>query len=502
LNVAQHVDRSALHFPDRPAILFEDRVVTYRDLARAVNRAAHGLRALGVAERDRVALFLPNLPEFAVAYHAVAKAGAIAVSLNAMLVTEELRYLLDDAGAKVLFTTAALWPQVRPLVGALPALEHVVLCEGEVEGVKTLAGLCEGQPETFRAAELDRQAPLAILYTSGTTGKQKGATLSHGNVVSNVLTTRNLLRIDPADRLSLFLPLFHCFGQNFIMNAAFVAGAALVMHRRFEPEAVLASVERHGVTIFLAVPTIYIHLLAADVPKARLASVRYWFSAAAPMPKEVASRWREAYGRPIHEGYGLTETSPYASYNHEFEFRPGSVGTPIENVEMKVFDRDDREVPPGAWGEIVIRGPNVMLGYWNRPEETAQALRGGWFHTGDVGYADEDGYFHLVDRVKDMINSAGFKIWPGEVEDVIYRHPAVKECAVVGAPDPVNGEVVTAFVTPQPGARVDPAELEAFCRERIATYKVPRKLFVVAELPKGPTGKLLKRVLREKLARG
>ena len=501
MNIAQHVERSARHFRSRPALISGDRTVTYGELEAAASRTAHGLQSLGVAAEDRVAILLPNIPEFPVVYLATAKTGAVAVSLNVMLVPDELRYVLADSGAKVLFTTAAQWPQVQPVVGSLPGLEHIVLCEGTIAGTRTLAELGAGRPDAFKPVDLDRSAPAAILYTSGTTGKQKGATLSHGNVISNILATQHLLRIDRDDRVALFLPLFHCFGQNFIMNAGFSAGACLVMHRRFDGDAVLASVEKLGVTVFSAVPTIYINLLTAEVPKARLASVRLFFSAAAPLPKEVADRWRDVYGKPIYQGYGLTETSPLACFNHEFEHRLGSVGTPIENVEMKVLDPEDREAPPNTWGEIAIRGPNVMIGYWNRPEETAQALRGGWFHTGDVGYVDADGYFFLVDRLKDMVNSAGFKIWPREVEEALYRHPAVQECAVLGAPDPVMGEVVVAFVVLQPDARARAEEIETFCREHVSAYKVPRKVLVVPELPKSPTGKLLKRVLREWLAR-
>ncbi|MGB8929864.1 MAG: long-chain fatty acid--CoA ligase [Anaeromyxobacteraceae bacterium] len=501
MNIAQHVERSARHFPTRPALLSGDRTITYAQLEAAASRTAHGLRALGVGVGDRVALYLPNVAEFPIAYLAALKNGAITVSINVMLVTDEIQYVLADAGARVLFTTAAQWPQVKPLLGTLPALEHVIVCEGEVEGLKTLAELGEGGADAFEPVDLERDAPAAILYTSGTTGRQKGATLSHGNVVSNMLATQHLLRIDPEDRLILFLPLFHCFGQNFVMNAGLSAGAAIVLHRRFEAESVLASIEEVGVTMFFGVPTVYIHLLSADVPRARFSGVRFFFSAAAPMPQEVAGRWHDTYGKPIYEGYGLTETSPHASFNHAIRHRPGSVGSPIENVEMKVLDPDDRAVPTGTWGEIVIRGPNVMLGYWNRPEETARALRGGWFHTGDVGYVDEDGYFHLVDRVKDMINAAGFKIWPGEVEEVLYRHPAIKECAVLGTPDTVQGESVTVFVAVQAEARVTAEELQAYCRAYMAAYKVPRKVLFVEELPKSATGKLLKRVLRERLTK-
>jgi long-chain acyl-CoA synthetase len=321
--------------------------------------------------------------------------------------------------------------------------------------------------------------------------------LSHGNVVSNMYAVDHCLRIDPADRLALFLPLFHCFGQNFIMNAGLNAGATLVLYRRFDPQQVVPSLTQDGVTMFFAVPTIYIGLLNATIPPEQFASVRYWFSAAAPMPVEVAERWKAIYGRPIFEGYGLTETSPFASYNHEWQHRPGSVGTPIEMVEMKVVDADDREVEPGAWGEICIKGPNVMLGYWNRPEESDQALRGDWFHTGDIGYMDDDGFVFLVDRVKDMINSAGFKIWPREVEEVLYRHPAIKECAVVGVPDSLKGEIAIAAIVLDPGSTAGAAELEAFCRQHLASYKVPRGFELVEALPKSATGKILKRVLRD-----
>ena len=500
MNIAGNVERSARHFPDRPAIIFGERTITYRELDRAVNRTAHGLRELGVGTGDRVALFLPNIPEFPVSYLAVQKLGAIAVSVNARLTTEELRYVLEDSGAKVLLTTEGLFAQARPLVGELPALRHVVVCEGAVPGHRTLEQLGAGQPDALRALDLERDAPAAILYTSGTTGRQKGATLSHGNVVSNMHGVQHCLRTDPTDRLLLFLPLFHCFGQNFVMNAGLNAGAALVLHRRFDAQAVLASIEAHGVTVFLAVPTVYIGLLGAGTPPERLASIRFYFSAAATLPVDVAEQWRRRFGRPIHEGYGLTETSPFAAFNHEYDPRPGTVGEPIENVEMRVLDENGAEVPAGSWGEIAIRGPNVMLGYWNRPEETARALREGWFRTGDIGYVDDAGYFHLVDRSKDMINSAGLKIWPREVEEVLYRHPAVGECAVVGAPDPLKGEVVKAFIAVRRDARLDADEVVAFCRVSMAAYKVPRIVQFVEELPKSPTGKILKRVLREKPA--
>ena len=514
MNIAQNIERATRHFPDATAIAFEGQTISYRALSAAVDRAAHGLAALGVAPGDRVALFLPNIPAFPITYLATVRLGAVAVSVNSMLTTEELRYVLRDAGARALFTTTALLPAAAPLVSAgdgaevgaedggngdalLPA-SRVIICEGEADGYPTLSALGADHAEPFPMRDMDRDAPAAILYTSGTTGQQKGATLSHGNVVSNMYATEHALRVSPTDCMLLFLPLFHCFGQNFIMNTAFNSGASISLHRRFTPDAVLAALASDEVTIFPAVPTVYIALLNAGVPRARLANIRRFFSAAATMPVEVANRWRETYGGTVYEGYGLTETSPFASYNHEWRHRPGSVGAPLEMVEMKVFDPEEREVPIGTWGEIVIRGPNVMLGYWNRPDESATALRGGWFHTGDIGYMDADGYFYLVDRVKDMINCAGFKIWPREVEEVLYQWPGVRECAVVGMPDDYKGEVAWAYIVPtEPGA-VQPEEILAYCRERLAAYKVPSAVIVVDELPKSTTGKILKRVLRDR----
>ena len=282
------------------------------------------------------------------------------------------------------------------------------------------------------------------------------------------------------------------------MNAGFEAGATLVLFRRFVPDAVLASVDQDRVTMFFAVPTIYIALLNANVPKAALATIRYYFSAAATMPQEISRRWAANYGQAIYEGYGLTECSPFAAYNHVSRHRFGSVGTAVENFEIKIFDENDREVARGQWGEIVIRGPGVMKGYWNRPKETASALRGGWLHSGDLGQMDKEGYVFIVDRVKDMINVSGFKVWPAEVENLLYRHPAVKELAVYGAPDALKGEQVRAAVVLKDGAASTADELIAFCRDRLAVYKAPQQVEFVSELPKSATGKILKRVLRDR----
>jgi long-chain acyl-CoA synthetase len=501
VNVADHLDESVLLRPDAPAILFEGQRFSYRELDARVSRAAHLLTGLGVGAGDRVALFLPNIPEFCVAYLAAQKLGAVAVSINVMSRAAELRYLLADSGAVALFTTAGLMAEVTPVRAGLAELRAVIICEGESAAGLTLEAAAD-RPDRFPTRAMSAGDPAAILYTSGTTGKPKGAVLTHGNILSNTRTTARCVGGRPGDRHALFLPLFHCFGQNFIMNAAFCAGGTVVLERRFELESTVAALAEHGVTHLYGVPTIFIHLINAGVGPERLPGVRYFFSAAATMPREVAAAWRDRFGQPIHEGYGLTETAPFASYNHHRAYRLGSIGVPIEGVEMKIVDEEGRPRGPGEWGEICIKGPNVMAGYFRNEEATRQVLRDGWFHTGDIGYRDEDGYYHLVDRKKDMINCAGFKVWPREVEEVLYQHPAVEECAVAAAPDPVRGESVRAFIKLRASQRASAAELRAHCEARMARYKIPGDFVFDRPIPRNPSGKILKRLLREPAADG
>ncbi|MGH3370316.1 MAG: AMP-binding protein, partial [Nocardioidaceae bacterium] len=379
---------------------------------------------------------------------------------------------------------------------------------GETPSVRVRVGAPDGgavswdalpADATLRARDLDRDAVAAVLYTSATTGRPKGVMLTHANVLSNAYATVHHLRMTRDDRGLCALPLFHCFGQNFIMNALVAAGGTLVLHERFVPADFLGAIARHRITILYAVPTMYILFLSGEARDLRahdLSSVRLSFSAAAMLPADVEARWRAATGLPISQGYGLTECSPFATYNHERAHRSGSVGTPIENVEVRVVDEHDGEVPDGTLGEIVIRGPNVMKGYLGKPEDTAQTLRGGWLHSGDIGYRDDDGYFYVVDRVKDMINVSGFKVYPREVEEVLFGHPAVREVAVLGMPDSVKGEAVRACVVVREGQTVTADELITLCRERIAAYKVPAVVEFFATLPTSPTGKILKKDLR------
>ncbi len=494
MNIANHVERIARQDPGRQAIVFEGKDISYGTLDACACALANSLKANGVARGDRIALYLPNIPAFMLAYLAGEKAGAIVVSVNSIFKSEEVKYLLNDSGAKVVFTTAELLPNVPR--GECPSLAKTVICEGQAAGEIVLGDwLAAGKPQ-FKTEDMAADDAAVLLYSSGTTGFPKGVTLTHNNVITNTRAAVNCSHHGPKDRLAIFLPLFHVFAQNYIMNAGFVAGATLVLFRRFVPDLVLAEIERQRVTMFFAVPTIYIALLGANVPKKKLASIRYYFSAAATMPQEISRRWTETYGPAVHEGYGLTECSPCAAYNHVKKHKFGSVGTAIEDFEVKIFDENDREVPRGTWGEIVMRGPGVMKEYWNRPEDTAQALRGGWLHSGDIGKMDEEGYVFIVDRVKDMINVSGFKVWPAEVEHYLYQIPQIKEVAVYGKPDSLKGESVCAAVVLKDGAHFSGDEVIAWCKEKLAAYKTPERVDIVKELPKSATGKILKRMLR------
>jgi long-chain acyl-CoA synthetase len=492
MNVAQNIIRGRKLFPRKVALTFENRHYTYSDLDEWSNRVAEGLSASGVGRGDRVALFLPNIPEFAAAYLGIQKLGAIAVSLNSTLRAEETRFILNDSGAVALFTTEALRGNVDH------PLKQVIIVQGAASGDdRTLDQLTANTSGEFTPAIMDRDDPSAILYTSGTTGEPKGACLSHGNVISNMYAFNYNCGMRPDDKMLLFLPLFHCFGQNAIMNSGFNACATVVLHRTFHPASIVRSIVDDQVTMFFVVPTTFIPLYNL-ASASEMASVRYYFSAAATLPREIARKWEEKYHRPINEGYGLTETSPFASYNHRPWYKLGSIGAPIENVEMRTVDPETgAEVPTGDPGEIVIRGPNVMLGYWNRPEATAKAIRNGWFHTGDIGRVDEDGYFYIVDRLKDMVNVGGLKVYPVEVENTIYLHAAVEEVAVYGISDKFLGERVCANIVCKKGLQATETEIIAFCRQQLADYKIPSAILFVDALPKSPTGKILKRVLRD-----
>jgi long-chain acyl-CoA synthetase len=485
VNIAEYIDHGRREHPNRAAVVFEGKTISYEQCAVQADRAMAAFVEAGIAPGDRIALFMPNIPDFIFAYLGVLKAGAIAVSVNSGSRRNEVEYILRDSGA-------------RAIVAADEVLEEVPTA---FDGRVFLAGRFGTSPEEARTetrAMLPHD-PAVIVYTSGTTGQPKGATLSHENVVRNIQAKQRYLDIRSEDRALLFLPLYHCFGQNAVMNAVLHAGACLVLHRRFEMSSVLRSISGDGVTLFFGVPTTYRVLL--DAPRNAFDGMRYFFSAAAPLAVEIEQRWEARFGKPIHQGYGLTETSPFASYNHMHQHRRGSIGTPIDGVEMKIVDpANGTEIPAGETGEIAIRGHNVMLGYWNRPVDTARVIRDGWLHTGDLGRVDSQGYFYIEDRLDDMINSGGVNVYPAEVESVLQSHPAVAEAAVYGVPEPLLSERVVADVVCRRGADVSEVDIRTFCRQRLTAAKTPAVIHFVVEIPKSATGKILKRVLRQRAA--
>ncbi|MFE0513735.1 long-chain fatty acid--CoA ligase [Streptomyces sp. NPDC058964] len=486
-NLAEFLVRTAQRQPERPALRLGTQVATYADLDERSARAAALLRAEGVRPGDRVALMLPNVPEFVVLYYGALRAGAIVVPMNPLLKTRETEYHLNDSGAVLLFE----WHQA-PGEGAQGAaaagVRHIA-----VEPAAFTALLAGHEPlaEVTQAAGDD---VAVLLYTSGTTGRPKGAALTHASLRHNTeVNTVHVQRMTADDVVVGCLPLFHIFGQICTMSVAVRAGASLTLIPRFDPQAVLDAIARDRATVFEGVPTMYAALLQHPA-EADVSTLRTCVSGGASLPVEVLHGFERRFGCMVLEGFGMSETSPVVSFNHPDRPRkPGSVGTPIRDVEVRLLDEKGQDVAPGEVGELAVRGPNVMKGYWNLPEETATAIPDGWLRTGDLARRDEDGYLYIVDRKKDMIIRGGYNVYPREIEEVLHEHPAVALAAVLGVPHDRLGEDVAAAVVLRPGAEATPAELREFVKDRVAAYKYPREVWLMDALPTGPSGKILKR---------
>lgn len=489
MNLASIVTESARHAPDAAAVRLGDAALTYAELDERSARLATLLCEKGMGRGDRVGVMLPNVLEFPVAYYGVLRAGGMVVPMNVLLKRREIAFYLEDAGAKLLLAWQGFCEEARD--GAADAGAELI----EVEPA-AFAELISGYEPTPDLADTDEEDTAVILYTSGTTGKPKGAELTHSNLSRNSdIAARTTCVIAPGDIVLGALPLFHSFGQTVSMNASLRVGATLTLLPKFEPGEALEIMQRDRVTHFYGVPTMYGALLHhPDRESYDTSALRLCITGGASMPVEVLRGFEEAFGCEVLEGYGLSETSPVASSNHPGRPRkPGSIGTPLEEVEMKVVDEDDNEVPQGEVGEIVIRGHNIMKGYWQRPEATAEAMRGGWFHSGDMAKVDEDGYFYIVDRKKDLIIRGGYNVYPREVEEVLYEHPKIREAAVIGIPHDQWGEEIGAAVVCHEGEELTPEEVSRYVKDRIAAYKYPRIVWFLDDLPKGPTGKILKR---------
>jgi len=485
-------------FPDKVALTFEGTETTYSELEALSAHAASILSEHRVKPGDRVALVVGNVPAFPVWYYAALRLGAIAVSVNTRLTGEEAAFILNDCEASVVIVpdgTDDEFTNDFPEIPILTVSDDGKSSDGNPldSGDRIDLGACH---------PTGPNDPGTILYTSGTTGFPKGATLSHQNVRSTVHSFNHLCKMTPEDQLLLMVPLFHCYGQNTVLNSGLNVGATIIMQRVFDLKESLRLIRDHRVTRLFGVPTTFQLMLEACGPE-DIDSVEYFFCAAATLPPQLGLAWEKKFQKPIFEGYGLTETAPFASYNHPLRHVPGSIGVPVDLVEMKVVNSETGETcGPNEPGEIAVRGPNVMLGYWNRPEETAEAVRDGWFYSGDVGRKDENGYYFIVDRIKDMIAVGALKVFPSEVERVLLDEVSVSECAVVGLPDDTLGEEVVAFIVPTAGTEGDEEVIRSYSLEHLAPYKAPTKVIFLDELPRNPAGKVLKKELRAQYGGG
>ncbi|MFF4658774.1 long-chain fatty acid--CoA ligase [Streptomyces sp. NPDC001381] len=486
-NLAAFLVDTAARQPDRPALRLGGQVTAYAELDERSARVAALLRAEGVRPGDRVALMLPNVPEFVVLYYGVLRAGAVVVPMNPLLKARETEYHLTDSGARVLFE----WHQApgEGTQGAVAAgVRHLA-----VEPA-AFAGLLAGHEPLAGIAETDDEDLAVLLYTSGTTGRPKGASLTHGGLRHNTeVNAVHVQQMTPDDVVVGCLPLFHIFGQICTMSVAVRAGASLTLVPRFDPQAVLDAIARDRATVFEGVPTMYAALLQHP-SETDVSTLRMCISGGASLPVEILHGFERRFGCAILEGFGMSETSPVVTFNHPDRPRkPGSIGTPIRDVEVRLLDEKGQDVTPGEVGELAVRGPNVMKGYWNRPEETAATVPDGWLRSGDLARQDEDGYFYIVDRKKDMIIRGGYNVYPREIEEVLHEHPAVALAAVVGVGHAHLGEEIAAAVVLRPGAQATPDELREFVKDRVAAYKYPRQIWLMDKLPTGPSGKILKR---------
>lgn len=532
------LEAAARQYGTRDAVIYYGTRISYLQLQALVDRFAQALVKLGVARGDRVSICLPNVPQFPVAFYGALKAGAVVVATNPLYTGPELRHQLNDAGVKVVVTLDQLYPTLASVRAETP-VEQVILCgvadyfsrplalaygirqaresrgkhldkrslaaDKTIHQYKDMLGASHNRQgyELFKLPDPAQPNDLAVLqYTGGTTGLAKGAMLSHRNLAANAQQAF-LWSEQPTgspNKTLCIAPFFHSYGLTVGMNASLFYGATLVLQPRFSPKDAVAAIQKYRPELFPGVPTMYLAIATlVEKKKADLSSIKVCISGAAPLPAEVQNRFEKLSGAKVVEGYGLTEASPVTHCNPvSGERRIGTIGLPLPNTESAIVNTETWTfLPPGEIGEIVIRGPQVMQGYWNQPGESAKVLRDGWLLTGDIGTMSEDGYFKIVDRAKDMIIAGGYNIYPRDVEEVLYEHPKVLEACVVGIPDAYRGETVRAYIVPKAGQKVTAEELDTFCRERLAAYKVPKQYEFRTELPKTMIGKVLRRALRE-----
>jgi long-chain acyl-CoA synthetase len=512
------LEDTAKDFPDLEAVIFLGKKIPYRDIAEWARNLASGLHQIGIQKGQRVAIMLPNCPQYIVAYYAILRLGAVVVNVNPMYVERELEFQLKDAGVQTIVAARDLLPRLEAVRGKIPLKtliltdldEHACRQGGGKRGPGNRAGILnyadllrEGRSQAPPLVPVDPDEVALLQYTGGTTGFSKGAMLTHYNLVSDVVqcVSWNVGAERGKERMLAVLPFFHVYGMTVTMNEAIYLAATIILLPRFQVDDCLEAINAYQPTRFPGVPTMYIAII--NHPKVRdysISSIKVCSSGSAPMPVEALRKFEELTGGKISEGYGLTEASPVTHANpFSGQRKIGSIGLPRPDTDAKIVDLEtgEKDLPPGEEGELCIRGPQVMKGYWNRPEESAKSLRDGWLYTGDIARMDEEGYFYIVDRKKDMIICGGYNVYPREVEEALYLNSKVLEASVLGIPDPYRGETVKAFIVLKPGQKATGEEMIEFCRQNLARFKVPTVIEFRDELPKSHVGKVLKKVLRE-----
>ncbi|MDZ5470228.1 fatty acid--CoA ligase family protein [Bacillus sp. 31A1R] len=514
MNLSSQLQETAKRLPMKPAYYFMDQSSTYAELDGAITKFASGLEKLGVKKGDHVALLLGNSPYFVIGMYGALRLGATVIPINPIYTPDEIGYILNNGDVKVVIALDLLVPLAEKMHSMLPKVENYIVCEtpqGKESGVdvstlsvypklKAFTHVVGSGDLSYKGPELDDDDVAVILYTSGTTGKPKGAMLTHRNLYSNAKDVGDYLHMSEEDRVVTTLPMFHVFCLTVALNAPLMNGATILIDPRFSPQEVFRLTKEYKATVFAGVPTMYNYLYQyEDGNPEDLQSLRLCISGGASLPVSLLKNFEKKFNVLISEGYGLSEASPVTCFNPlDRPRKAGSIGPSIVNVENKVVNELGDEVAVGEVGELIVRGPNVMKGYYKMPEESAVAIRDGWLYTGDLAKMDEDGYFYIVDRKKDLIIVGGYNVYPREVEEVLYSHPDIIEVAVLGVPDPNLGEAVKSYVVSK-NPELTEEDVLQYCKEHIAKYKIPSSVEFLEELPKNTTGKILRRALKQQV---
>lgn len=516
MNLSSQLHETAKKFPHKTAYYFMDQGSTYGELDGAITKFASGLQKLGVKQGDHVALLLGNSPFYVIGMYGALRLGASVIPINPIYTPDEIGYILKNGDVNTIIALDLLLPMAEKMHQMLPTVEHYILCETPqgkesttditqlsiFPKLKAFTDVVASGDITYQSPELDDDEVAVILYTSGTTGRPKGAMLTHKNLYSNAADVGDYLRFNEEDLVVATLPMFHVFCLTVALNAPLMKGATVLIDPKFSPKEIFRLAKKFEPTVFVGVPTMYNFLLQyPEGDPQDLKSLKLCISGGASMPVALLNNFEKKFNVSISEGYGLSEASPVTCFNPlDRPRKAGSIGQSIIHVENKVVNELGEELPPGQAGELIVRGPNVMKGYYKMPEETAAAIRDGWLYTGDIAQVDEEGYFYIVDRKKDLIIVGGYNVYPREVEEVLYNHPDIVEVAVLGVPDPNSGEAVTSYVVSKNPNLTEEQVIE-YCREHLVKYKVPRTVEFIDELPKNTTGKILRRALREQVVK-